>query len=96
MLICDEVTSALDPLVEESIIKLLLRLMAARPLTILFITHNLALTRRFAHEVAVMRGGEIIEFGSANRIFSEPREAYTQQLLASTPLMERGWLTARR
>jgi len=95
VLICDEVTSALDPLVEESVIQLLLRLMQARPLTLLFITHNLGLTRRFAHEVAVMQAGRILEFAPAEAIFSAPREAYTQKLLDATPVMERGWLEAR-
>jgi len=95
VLICDEVTSALDPLVEESVIQLLLRLMQARPLTLLFITHNLGLTRRFAHEVAVMQAGQILEFAPAEAIFSTPREAYTQKLLDATPVMERGWLEAR-
>ncbi|NGM46120.1 ABC transporter ATP-binding protein [Rhodobacter sp. SGA-6-6] len=95
LLICDEATSALDPLVEESVIKLLLRLMAERPLTMLFITHNLLLTRRFAHEVVVMQGGRIVEEGPASRIFQAPQQAYTGKLLDSTPLMERGWLEAR-
>lgn len=95
VLICDEVTSALDPLVEESIIRLLLRLMDERPLTMLFITHNLGLTRRFAHDVAVMRQGEIVEFGPAERIFTNPHQTYTRTLIHSTPLMERGWLEAR-
>ncbi|MGN7871377.1 ABC transporter ATP-binding protein [Paracoccus sp. 22332] len=95
VLICDEVTSALDPLVEESVIKLLLRLMQERPLTMLFITHNLLLTRRFAHEVVVMQQGRIVEAGTANRVFSAPTEDYTRKLLDSTPLMERGWLEAR-
>jgi len=95
VLICDEVTSALDPLVEESVIRLLLRLMSERPLTMLFITHNLGLTRRFAHDVAVMRHGEIVEFGAAEQIFARPREDYTRRLIDATPLMERGWLEAR-
>jgi peptide/nickel transport system ATP-binding protein len=95
VLICDEVTSALDPLVEESVIRLLLRLMDARPLTMLFITHNLGLTRRFAHDVAVMQQGEIVEFGPAAQVFGSPRQDYTRSLIHSTPLMERGWLEAR-
>lgn len=92
VLICDEVTSALDPLVEESVIGLLLRIMEERPLSMLFITHNLALTRRFAHDVAVMRQGEIVEFSPARQIFEAPRSDYTQRLLEATPTMERGWL----
>ncbi|MGZ9719047.1 ABC transporter ATP-binding protein [Rhizobium miluonense] len=95
VLICDEVTSALDPLVEESVIRLLLRIMDTRPLTMLFITHNLGLTRRFAHDVAVMQKGQIAEFGPAERIFAHPRQDYTKTLIDSTPLMERGWLESR-
>lgn len=95
VLICDEVTSALDPLVEESVIRLLLRLMEERPLTLLFITHNLALTRRFAHDVAVMQRGRIVEFGAAEAIFARPAQSYTRTLLDATPQMERGWLDAR-
>lgn len=95
VLICDEVTSALDPLVEESVIQLLLRLMQRRPLTLLFITHNLGLTRRFAHEVAVMQAGRIVEFAPAEAIFTAPQMAYTRTLLDATPMMERGWLEAR-
>lgn len=95
VLICDEVTSALDPLVEESVIQLLLRLMQQRPLTLLFITHNLGLTRRFAHEVAVMQAGRIVEFAPAEAIFAAPRKSYTRTLLDATPVMERGWLEAR-
>ncbi len=95
VLICDEVTSALDPLVEESVIQLLLRLMQTRPLTLLFITHNLGLTRRFAHEVAVMQAGRIVEFAPAAQIFAAPQQAYTRTLLGATPMMARGWLEAR-
>ena len=95
VLICDEVTSALDPLVEESVLRILWRLMEERPLTMLFITHNLALTRRFAHDVAVMNQGLIVEFGPASQIFEAPEQDYTRRLLASTPVMARGWLEAR-
>jgi peptide/nickel transport system ATP-binding protein len=61
----------------------------------LFITHNLGLTRRFAHDVAVMQQGEIVEFGPAAQVFGSPRQDYTRSLIHSTPLMERGWLEAR-
>ncbi len=61
----------------------------------LFITHNLGLTRRFAHDVAVMQKGQIVEFGSTEAIFTRPQQDYTKTLIDCTPMMERGWLEAR-
>jgi len=92
VLVCDEITSALDLLVEDAIIALLKRLQAERRLAILFITHNLWLARRFAHEVAVMRAGNVVEHGPAGAVFAKPREAYTRALLAAVPTLEPGWL----
>ncbi len=95
VLICDEVTSALDPLVEDSIIALLARIRAQRGLAILFITHNLALAHRFADEVAVMQAGRIVEQGDSASLFAHPREPYTRALLAAVPTLEPGWLDRR-
>lgn len=92
VLVCDEITSALDLLVEDAIIALLKRIQAERGLALVFITHNLWLARRFAHDVAVMRSGRIVEHGPAREVFEAPREAYTRALLASAPTLAPGWL----
>ena len=93
LLICDEITSALDPLVEDGILALLQRLMQTRSLGIVFITHNLGLTRRFAHRVAVMERGRIVEEGATGSVFDAPAQPYTRRLLAAAPQMRAGWLT---
>lgn len=85
MLICDEVTSALDVSVQASIVELLRRLQAEMGLTLLFVTHNICLVRHVAQEVAVLRGGRIAELGAADEVLSQPRDAYTRELLANTP-----------
>ena len=92
LLVCDEITSALDLLVEDSIITLLRRIQLERKLAILFITHNLWLARRFAHEVVVMSAGRLVEAGSAGEVLGHPREPYTRELLAAVPTLEPGWL----
>ncbi len=92
LLVCDEITSALDLLVEDSIILLLRKLLTERGLAILFITHNLWLARRFAHQVAVMSDGVLVEHGSAHQVLDQPQHAYTRALLAAVPSLESGWL----
>jgi peptide/nickel transport system ATP-binding protein len=92
ILICDEVTSALDPLIEDSILKLLWRLQQEHSLGIFFITHNLGVTRRFAHSVVIMESGMIVERGPTAEIFSDPQQAYTKRLLAAEPSTRSGWL----
>ena len=99
VVICDEVTSALDPLIADEILKLLDRLQRERNLTYLFITHDLATVRAIADKVIVMKAGRIVEQARKDEIFSTPREAYTELLLSSTPQMATTWmdelLTAR-
>lgn len=85
VLICDEVTSALDVSVQASVIDLLASLQGSMGLTILFVTHNLALTRTVADEVLVMYQGRIIERGSVSQVFASPSTEYTKALLADTP-----------
>ncbi len=92
LLVCDEITSALDLLVEDSIILLLRKLLTERGLAILFITHNLWLSRRFAHKVAVMSDGVLVEYGSTRQVLDHPQQAYTRALLAAVPSLEAGWL----
>jgi peptide/nickel transport system ATP-binding protein len=85
VLICDEVTSALDVLVQAATIELLVELQRELGLAMLFVTHNLPLVRSIAQRVAVMADGRIIELGTAADTLDRPREEYTKQLLADTP-----------
>ena len=88
LLVCDEVTSALDVSVQAAIIELLGRLQNEMGLSLLFITHDLALIRTIADNVAVMTEGRFVEQGSVEQIFNAPSADYTQKLLADTPSIE--------
>ncbi|MDF1720745.1 MAG: ABC transporter ATP-binding protein [Minwuia sp.] len=92
-IICDEVTSALDQLVAEGILKLLDRLQKELNLAYMFITHDLATVRSIADEVVVMKEGEVVEQGPKNEMFKPPHHAYTDLLLSSVPEMDADWLT---
>jgi len=89
VLVCDEVTSALDVLVQATIIDLLSDLRKNLGLAMLFVTHNLPLVRSIADEVAVMSEGRIVEFGSAESVIGDPQQPYTQSLIMATPSIER-------
>lgn len=86
-LICDEPTSALDVSIQAQVLNLLKDLQAKFNLTILFISHNLAVVRQMADDVAVLQAGEIVEAGASEPFFSSPQAAYSQSLLALTPTM---------
>jgi peptide/nickel transport system ATP-binding protein len=88
LLICDEVTSALDVSVQAAIVQLLRALQRDMGLTMLFVTHNLPLVRSIAHRVVVMREGRIVETGPANRVLDAPEAEYTQELLEAIPELE--------
>ena len=92
-IICDEVTSALDQLVAEGILKLLARLQDEHSLSYMFITHDLATVRAIADEVVVMKDGRVVEQGPKNDMFTPPHHPYTDLLLSSVPEMDPGWLT---
>ncbi len=85
VLICDEVTSALDVLVQAAVIELLLQLQRDLGLAMLFVTHNLPLVRSLAQNVVVMADGKIVEFGPTDHVLAHPTEEYTKRLLADTP-----------
>ena len=85
MLICDEVTSALDVSVQAAVVEMLRRLQDQQNLSLLFITHNLALVRSIAQHVVVMRLGEIVEAGSVEAVLDNPQNEYTQRLLEDVP-----------
>lgn len=92
LIICDEVTSALDPLVAEGIINLLLELQARENVSYLFITHDLATVKAIADSIAVMLLGEIVRYGSKSKVLAPPYDDYTDLLLSSVPEMQTGWL----
>jgi peptide/nickel transport system ATP-binding protein len=85
MLVCDEVTSALDVSVQAAIVELLRRLQKERGLSLLFITHNLALVRSIAQEVVVLHEGRVVEHGSTDEVLSRPVDEYTIRLLEDVP-----------
>jgi len=92
-IICDEVTSALDQLVAEGILRLLDRLQRDLGLAYMFITHDLATVRSIADEVVVMQNGKVVEQGPKDVMFTPPHHAYTDLLLSSVPEMDPNWLT---
>ena len=92
LIICDEVTSALDPLVADGILKLLLNLQKIEDVAYLFITHDLATVKAIADSIAVMYQGEVVRYGSKSQVLSPPFDDYTDLLLSSVPEMKIGWL----
>jgi peptide/nickel transport system ATP-binding protein len=85
LLVCDEITSALDVSVQAAIVELLLRLQAERGLALMFITHNLPLVRSIADDVTVISAGEVCERGPVAQVLTAPSHSYTRQLLADVP-----------
>ena len=92
-IVCDEVTSALDQIVAEGILKLLFRLQEDLNLSYMFITHDLATVRAIADEVVVMLQGRVVEQGPKDQMFTPPHHEYTDLLLSSVPEMDPNWLT---
>jgi peptide/nickel transport system ATP-binding protein len=92
VIICDEVTSALDQVVADDVLRLLLRIQKETQTSCIFITHDLATVRAIADSVAVMYQGEVVEAGPKDEVLNNPQTAYTQLLLSSVPVMKTGWL----
>ena len=92
LIICDEVTSALDQLVAEEILKLLDRLQREFNLSYIFITHDIGTVRAIADDVVVMSQGEVVEMGPKTEMFVPPHHKYTDLLLSSVPEMDPDWL----
>jgi len=88
VLVCDEVTSALDVSVQAAIVELIEELRRELGLGLLFVTHNLALISTIADRVAVMSQGVVVEHGAVRSVLDAPKEPYTQELLADTPTVE--------
>jgi peptide/nickel transport system ATP-binding protein len=92
LIICDEVTSALDQLVAEEILKLLQRLQDELHVSYMFITHDLATVRAISDEIVVMLQGEVVEQGDKETVLTPPHHEYTELLLSSVPEMDPDWL----
>ncbi len=92
VIICDEVTSALDPLVADDILKLLENLQKIEDVAYLFITHDLATVSAIADSIAVMYQGKVVRYGPKAEVLSPPFDDYTDLLLSSVPEMRLGWL----
>jgi len=95
ILVCDEVTSSLDVSVQASVIELLRRLRSQLGLTMVFITHNLALVPLVSDRVVVMKGGGVIESGRSDSVLEHPHERYTIDLLDSSVSIPAGETTPR-
>jgi peptide/nickel transport system ATP-binding protein len=93
LIICDEVTSALDQIVQEGILQLLMRLQRELHVSYLFITHDIATVRAISDEIVVMFQGRVVQQGPKTRVLSPPHPPYTELLLSSVPEMDPDWLT---
>jgi peptide/nickel transport system ATP-binding protein len=92
LIICDEITSALDQLVAVEVLKTLARLKADFGVSYMFITHDMNTVKSIADDVVVMRHGKVLDQGPKDDVFSPPLNPYTELLLTSTPEMDPDWL----
>ena len=93
IIICDEVTSALDQIVQEEILTLLMRLQKETNVSYLFITHDIATVRAISDEIVVMHQGRVVQQGPKTQVLNPPHPPYTELLLSSVPEMDPDWLT---
>ncbi len=93
IIICDEVTSALDQIVQEGILQLLMRLQKDTNVSYLFITHDIATVRAISDEIVVMHKGKVVQQGLKSHVLNPPYPPYTELLLSSVPAMDPDWLT---
>ncbi len=93
IIICDEVTSALDQIVQEEILTLLMKLQKDTNVSYLFITHDIATVRAISDEIVVMHQGKVVQQGPKSQVLNPPYPPYTELLLSSVPEMDPDWLT---
>ena len=96
ILIADEAVSALDVTIRAQILELIEDLAARQQLTLIFVSHDLSVIRRVCDRVAVLRGGRLVETGPTERVYADPQDEYTRDLLAAVPTLERSLAAARR
>ncbi|MEU0919960.1 ABC transporter ATP-binding protein [Streptomyces cyaneofuscatus] len=96
VIVCDEPVSALDVTTQAQVVALLAELQRELGIGLVFIAHDLAVVRQVSDRVAVMRGGLIVEQGSADEVYGDPQDPYTKQLLAAVPALDPGLAAARR
>ena len=92
IILCDEVTSALDNIVARNLMEMLSKLQKEKGLTFVFISHDLSIVSTFADEIAVLCAGQIVEQGAVDDVLNPPCHPYTQLLISSVPKLEAGWL----
>ncbi|MFZ4275166.1 dipeptide ABC transporter ATP-binding protein [Streptomyces arboris] len=96
VIVCDEPVSALDVTTQAQVVALLAELQRELGIGLVFTAHDLAVVRQVSDRVAVMRGGLIVEQGSADEVYGDPQDPYTKQLLAAVPALDPGLAAARR
>jgi peptide/nickel transport system ATP-binding protein len=92
IMLCDEVTSALDSIVAANVIKLLVRLLEKTGVSFVFITHDLSTVASFADRIVVLYAGRVVEQGTTEQVLSPPYHPYTRLLITSVPELRVGWL----